>query len=194
MATRDAAHQAAADRPDDEPEMADMPPRRKSAHIWPWLLAMLMITITAGFWLQQEQWLDNRWLRSTMINLSIPMQQRDKDWLIVPESVHPEWVSRNDGGKVLLIRGKLNNLLACELMAPDVEITFYALNQPDQVLETQRLPISMRPDEHAIRQIPFIKPEADSTPIGPLSSREFVFVMEKLPDGSGDFTLTPRAH
>jgi len=29
-------------------------------------------------------------------------------------------------------------------------------------------------------------------PVGPLSSREFIFVMETLPAGSGDFTLTPR--
>jgi len=191
---RNTAPQTAADRPDNglEGALADMPPQRKKAHVWPWLLAMLMTTITAGFWIQQEQWLDNRWLRSTMINLNIPMQQRDKDWLIIPESVHPEWVTRNDGSKVLVIRGKLSNLLACDLMAPDVEITFYALNQPDQVLDVRQRPISMRPDEHAIKQVPFIRTQADSMPVGPLSSREFIFVMETLPAGSGDFTLTPR--
>ena len=140
--------------------------------------------------MQHEQWLDNRWVRSTLMNLNMPMQQRDKDWSITPESVQPEWVLRSDGSKVLLIHGKLNNLLACELLAPDVEVTFYAQHQPDQILEIQRFPVSMQPDEHAIKQVPFIKPEADTMPIGPLSSREFTLVVESVASGSGDFSLS----
>lgn len=194
ITTAESAHPIEVEQQADDFEMslAGMPPQRQSVHIWPWLLVMLIAITSAGFWMQHEQWLDNRWIRSTLMNLNMPMQQRDKDWSITPESVRPEWVVRSDGSKVLLIHGKLNNLLACELLAPDVEITFYAQNQPDKVLDIQQLPISMRPDEKVIKQIPFIKPEADTMPIGPLSSREFVFVIQSLPGDAGDFTLSAK--
>ncbi|GAV20761.1 hypothetical protein MMIC_P1734 [Mariprofundus micogutta] len=177
--------------PDSELRIA--PPQRSTVQLWPWLLVMLIATIFAGFLIQQDKWLDNRWFRSTLINLNLPVQQRDKDWLIVPESVQPEWVVRTDGSKVLLIRGKLRNLLSCELLVPEVEITLYAKHQPDQILDTLQLPITMQPDEHAIKQVPFIAPDADSMPVGPLSSRDFILLLQSLPDNVGDFTLSAKA-
>jgi len=176
-----------------QPKHEEMPPQRKTVHIWPWLLFMLLIVISSGFYMQKEQWLDNRWLRSNAINLGWPLESRDKDWLIVAESVKPEWIIRNDGSKILIIRGQLKNLLASTLLPAKLEISFYALHQPSQILTTRQLDLTMRPDEQTIKQVPFVRPAIDTMPVSPLSQREFTIVIESLPDGSGDFTLSAKA-
>ena len=178
----------------DVSEHGDMPPQRESVHIWPWFLVMLIIMIGSGFFAQKEKWLDNRWLRSTATNLGLPLEKRDKDWLVLAESIQPEWIIRADNSKALIIRGRLKNLLASDLLPPMIEITFYAASEPARILGTQQLPVTMRPDALSIKQVPFVRPAIDSMPISPLSQREFTLIIESLPDGTGDFTLLPKAN
>jgi hypothetical protein len=167
-------------------------PRRKKAHIWPWLMVMLTLIFAAGFWLQKDAWLDNRWFRSTAINLGVTMQQRDKDWRVIPDSIQAEWITRDDASKALLIRGRVKNLLTSELPAPTIEVTFFSDTHPDKKLGSQRLKITLQPGKQSILRVPYTAPELDTIPIAPEGEREFVFLIESPPENSGDFTLTAR--
>jgi len=177
---------------DLHPEHEEMGPQRNTVQIWPWLMAIVSVVIASGLFTQKEQWLDNRWLRSSAINLGVPLDKRDKDWLIVAKSIQPEWVERTDGSSILIIRGRLKNLLSSKLPPPKLEITFYAATEPNQPLGIQRLHLTMRPDEQAIKHVPFLSPAEDLMPISPLSQREFTLVIESVPDGTGDFTLSAK--
>lgn len=168
------------------------PPQRKKMRIWPWLMIMLMLIFSAGFWLQKEAWLDNRWFRSTAINLGFPMPLRDKDWLVIPDSIQAEWITRDDTSKALLIRGRVKNLLTSELPAPTIEVTFFSDSHPDQKLGSRRLTITLQPGKLSIRRVPYAAPEADTIPVTPEGERKFVFLIESLPENSGDFILTAR--
>lgn len=169
-----------------------VPPRRKKARLWTWLVVMLLLIGSGGFWQQRDMWLDNRWVRSTAINLGVPVTLRDRDWSIEPESVQAEWVSREDGSRVLVIRGRVKNLLSSELPLPLVEISFFSLARPDRSIAGKRQQITLQPARSAIRQVPYATPLPDTTPVAPLGARDFVLVIESLPEDTGDFTLTAR--
>jgi len=167
-------------------------PRRKKARIWPWLMIMLMLIFSTGYWLQKDAWLDNRWFRSTAINLGCPLQQRDKDWRVLPDSIQAEWITRDDDSRALLIRGRVKNLLTCELPAPAIEITFFSDLNPDQQLGSQRLAITLQPGEQSLLRVPYTAPKLDTIPVTPNGEREFIFLIESPPENTGDFILTAR--
>ncbi len=118
------------------------------------------------------------------------MQQRDKDWRVIPDSIQAEWITRDEASKALLIRGRVKNLLTSELPAPTIEVTFFSDTHPDKKLGTQRLKITLQPGEQSILHVPYTAPELDTIPIAPEGEREFVFLIESPPENSGDFTLT----
>lgn len=169
-------------------------PRRKKARIWPWLMIMLILIFSAGFWLQKDAWLDNRWFRSTAINLGCPLPLRDKDWRILPDSIQAKWITREDDSKALLIRGRVKNLLTSALPAPGIKITFFSDINPDQQLGSQRLPITLQPGKQSLLRVPYTAPEPDKVPVTPNGEREFVFLIESPPENTGDFILTARVH
>ncbi len=167
-------------------------PIRKKVRIWPWLMVMLTLIFSAGFWLQKDIWLDNRWFRSTAINLGLPMSLRDKDWRIIPDSVHAEWITRDDASTALMIRGRAKNLLTSEQPAPIIEVTFYSDLHPDQKLETRHLNITLQPGKQSVLRVPYTVPELDTIPVTPEGERKFTFLIESVPENTGDFTLTAR--
>ena len=176
-----------------ETEWADIaPPERKKARIWPWLMIMLILIFSAGFWLQKDAWLDNRWFRSTAINLGLPLPLRDKDWSIKPDSVQAEWITRDDATTALLIRGRVKNLLTSELPPPVIAVTFFSDAHPDQKLGSRELIITLHPGKLSLLHVPYTTPDADTVPILPQGEREFVFLIESPPENTGDFTLAAR--
>ncbi len=170
-----------------------LPPRPYGKRIWPWLVSVLLVTIITGFWLQKDNWLDNRWFRSTATNLGLPMEQRDKDWRVIPESVHAQWIIRDDQSRALLIEGRVENLLASELPAPKIEVVFFATAQPDQILLSRLHEITLPPTMTSVRHAPFSPPDRDIIPLAPLGQRGFILLLESLPENTGDFALTARA-
>ncbi|ATX82506.1 Protein of unknown function (DUF3426) [Mariprofundus ferrinatatus] len=166
-------------------------PAHNPPHLWPWLITVLLIISAAGIWFQKDAWLDNRWLRSTLINIHLPIQTREKDWLIVPESVGMDWTTRDDSSRVLVVSGAIENLLDSSVPYPAIEVTFYSNTQPDQVLEKRLLPISEIPGTETITHAPFAMPDQLKR-AAPLSRREFVLVIESVPESAGDIMLTPR--
>ncbi|HKI60891.1 MAG TPA: MJ0042-type zinc finger domain-containing protein [Mariprofundaceae bacterium] len=170
----------------------DDAPKADNKHIWPWLVGVLIVSIIAGFWLQKDEWLDNRWFRSTAINLGLPLEMRDKDWRVIPESVHAQWIIRDDRSRALLIEGRVENLLASDLPAPKIEVTFFNQDKPDEILLSKKLEITLPPAMTTVRHAPFILPDRDIIPVSALGQRGFILLLESLPANTGDFALTAR--
>ncbi len=154
---------------------------------------MLLLAIASGFWLQHDQWLDNRWFRSTLINIGLPVSLRDKDWRVIHESVHAQWIVRDDRSRALLIEGRVENLLDSELPPPKIEVTFFDATRPEQVLLSRLQEITLPPTMDAVRHAPFIVPDRDIIPVAERGQRGFILLLESLPEDAGDFALTARA-
>ncbi|MDQ6958070.1 MAG: hypothetical protein Q9M24_03035, partial [Mariprofundaceae bacterium] len=177
--------------PEDEDALP--PPPRANVRIMPWLLTIMLLIATAGFWSRHDAWLDDPWLRSVLINVGLPVKVRDKDWHIQPESIRAQWVKREDGSQVLVIEGRVKNLLQCELAPPAIRFSIFVKNDPEHMLLQRELPVSQPPLMVAIRRTPYIVPPEDHVPVTALGDRGFVLVLEGLPKNAGDFTLTPIA-
>jgi len=174
-------------------EMRYQPPERKPARLLPWLMVMFALIAATGFWLQYDAWMDNRWFRSTAINLGFNLHMRDKDWQILPGSVRPNWITRTDGSKALIINGEIQNLLSSAMLAPNIELTFFSHTAPDQILKTQLLAFTHPPSELVMLQAPFQTPNINNKPIQALGKRKFIFLLDQLPQGIGDFSLTVKS-
>jgi len=162
----------------------------REAQIWPWLFAALLLLTTTGVWTQKDDWLDNRLLRGMLHNLAIPLENREKDWLITPESVRIQWVVRDDKSRVLVVSGNIRNLLANSMPLPEIKASIFSNLQPDQIVKEVILPITETPDVKAIAHTPYLLPQqlqkADAH-----SEHLFILFMESLPEDIGDLTLSP---
>jgi hypothetical protein len=164
-------------------------PVRKEVSVWPWLFAILLLIASAGFWFKHEAWLDNVWLRSLLINSGLPVQVRDKDWRVA-QDIQAQWIKRNNGSYVLVVEGRVDNLLQCELRPPAIRFSLYSISDPGKVLLERVLPISQPPLLKAIKKAPFVTPPEDRVPVPPLGDRGFILVLEDLPKDAGEFTLS----
>jgi len=163
-------------------------PVRDSARIWPWLLLMLILLTMTGFWVQKDAWLDNRYVRSILINIGIDMPLRAKDWRIDPASIQPQWIARSDGSRRLLVQGAIRNLLNSDMPLPGIRIMFFSKAEPDKQIGNTVLEIILKPSG---QQIPALAAVRDLRPVPGLSQRRFTIVAESVPENTGDFTLMP---
>lgn len=174
-------------------EMRYQIPERQRPRLLPWFMTILALIAVSGFWFQYDAWMDNRWFRSTAINFGLQLQQRDKDWHILPDTIQPGWITRSDGSEALLIKGAIRNLLSSEMLAPDIEITFFSSHAPNQSIGSQHLAFTYPPSEQVMLQSPYQRPGIDNNPIPALGKRPFVFLIDALPQGVGDFSLQVKA-
>jgi len=175
----------------EQPGEAEQAPVRKTAHIWPWLLTILILLASAGFWVQKDAWLDNRQLRSSLINIGFAMPLRAKDWRIVPASVQPEWIRRKDGSRILRIRGDIKNLLSSDIPLPRIHIIFFSKTEPDTQIGTSMLEIVLASSGKQVNQESNQTAVRDAVPVSALGQRSFMVIAKSVPGGTGDFTLTP---
>jgi len=182
---------SATDQFSPENHQAEQAPVRKTAHIWPWFMAVALLVVGGGFWLQKDAWLDNRWFRSTLTNIGFDMPLRAKDWRIASESVHSVWITRNDDSRVLLIRGNIKNLLTSDMLLPNIEIVFFSKTEPDKQIAISSFEIDLPPSDKLVHQVPYSRPDRDNMPVRALGSRAFTILVEPVPEVTGDFTLTP---
>jgi len=165
-------------------------PSRARARIMPWLLTIGLIMTTSGLWLTHDAWLDNPWLRSVLINTGFPLKVRNKDWRIKPGTVQAQWIRRNDGSRILVIEGRVENLLQCEITPPAIHFSLFAKDAPKHLLLERELLISQPPLMSDIRHAPYVMPPEDQVPVTALGDRGFVLALEGLPENAGDFTLS----
>jgi len=169
------------------------PPARKGPSLWPWLLIILLAAATAGFWINRDAWLSDPWLRSVLINMDVPLEARATDWRVIPESVQTQWLRRDDGKQVLVIEGRVKNLLQSELPPPNLELRLFAAADTGRVISERILPITQPPLLGAIRHAPYSTPPKDTVPVSALGSRGFILVLEDAPESLGNFILQPAA-
>jgi len=177
----------------EESDITLPPPPHTKVRIMPWLFAVILLIAAAGFGFKYEAWLDDPWLRSVLINVGAPLEVRDKDWHILPESVQAQWVQRNDGSQALVIKGRVMNLLRCEIPPPAIHVSIFARNDPERLLIEREFLISQPPLSEAIHRAPYLPPPEDQVPVTAMGDRDFVLVLQHLPERSGDFTLAPVA-
>jgi len=170
---------------------SEQAPVRKTAHIWPWMLTILILLAGSGFWVQKDAWLDNRQFRSALINIGFDMPLRARDWRIDPASVQPEWITRDDGGRMLRIRGDIKNLLDSDMPLPKIKMIFFSKTEPDKQIGQTVLAITLTPSD---QQMQHMVPARDLRPVSALGNRSFTIVAESVPEKTGDFTLTPAPH
>jgi len=156
----------------------------------PWLLLVVLLVTVTGFWFNHDVWLDDPWLRSVLINTGLPLKVRDKDWRILPKSVQAQWVERDDGSQILLVKGRVQNLLQCEIIPPAIHFSVFAKEASEHLLLERKLLIPQPPLMSDIRHAPYAAPPEDHTPVSALGKRSFILVLEELPENSGDFTLS----
>lgn len=172
--------QVAHEQNTNDPEPAALqPPIPASPQIWPWLSAILALLCIVGFAVQKDAWLDHRGLRSTLLDLGIDMQQRAKDWRIAPASIRARWVEDADGNPLMQIDGRIENLLASAVAAPDISITFYAADNGRKELTRRIVKLTSVPP-----RLPILSFRGSKT-------RDFSLLIDQVPEGSGDFALTP---
>ncbi|MDX8410379.1 MAG: hypothetical protein R8K46_00705 [Mariprofundaceae bacterium] len=169
------------------------PPQRHSVRIWPWLLIVLLAVAGSGVWLNKDAWLDNAWVRGSLANLGLPIPVRDKDWSIIQESVRATWVERDDGSRVMVIEGRLANLLPRPMPLPRLRVRYFSLENPNQPIREFDLGITEPPLLDDIRRTPFKAPPPDNMTVMDLAERDFVLVIEDAPREAGDFELKPIA-
>jgi len=177
-----------------EDAKAPLPPARKNAAIWPWLIFILLVIGGSGFWYKQDIWLDHPWVRSVLINMHLPVEVRDKDWHIVPESVHGQWLTRDDQSRILMIEGRVANRLYCELLPPQIQVRFFDDSGLDKILGEITLAITEPPSIEQVKHAPFEMPGTDRVPVEAQGERGFFLVLDSLPERTADFTLTAVAN
>jgi len=167
------------------------PPQRRKAHIMPWLFSILLIIAGSGFWVNQDAWLDDPWLRSVLLNIGLDIQVRDKDWFIDPQSVEVTWLKRKQNDTVLVVNGEVHNLLQTDLPPPAIHFTLFSRDNPDTRILERDMIITRPPLMQTIRKTPYTPPPKDTTLIPALGSRGFILVLENMPQNAGNFTLSP---
>ncbi len=166
------------------------PPPHTKAHIMPWLLTIILLVTVAGIWSGHDTWMNSPWLRSVLINTGLPLEVRNRDWRIQPGSVQAQWIKRNDGSLILVIEGRVKNLLQCELIPPAIHFSIFTRNDPKHLLLERNLLISQLPLTDDIRRVPYVTPPEDRVPVTALGELSFVLVLANMPKSAGDFTLS----
>ncbi|PIP01516.1 MAG: DUF3426 domain-containing protein [Zetaproteobacteria bacterium CG12_big_fil_rev_8_21_14_0_65_54_13] len=168
-----------------------MAPQRRDAHLGRWFIVILLLLAGGGFLLQKDAWLDNRWFRSSLMQVGFDLPVRAKDWQIEPESIHPRWITRDDGRRILLVRGTIRNLLASDMPVPQLLVRFFSAQQPDQPLDSTITRAILMPHEDDLRTATFLNPARDLSPVLSRSSHPFTILLQDVPENTADFTLLP---
>ncbi|MDX8398066.1 MAG: hypothetical protein R8K49_07085 [Mariprofundaceae bacterium] len=164
-------------------------PARKQAHIWPWLIFILISISGFGLWQHQQQWQAQPWLRSIMLQVQIPIQQHASDWKLMQDQSHSQWITRQDNSQILFIDSAIKNLLSAKQAPPTLQLRFYAApNSP--AIQSRIIAITEPPSLPNIRHAPFIAPATDLTPVMEHQSRTFSLVIENIPKHARNFTLS----
>ncbi|MDX8404669.1 MAG: DUF3426 domain-containing protein [Mariprofundus sp.] len=170
---------------------APLPMQRRQSHLQRWFMLMLIIVAAGGFIMQRDAWLNNSWFRSQLIHIGFDMPTRSSDWQIEPESIKPRWITRDDGSRVLLLQGMIENRLSVARPLPWLLVTFYAREQPDQPLGSSSAHVILMPEETDIRRQGFLNPVWEMSEAPAQSRRAFVILLQHLPEKTDNFTLMP---
>jgi len=163
-------------------------PKRKKTRMWPWLTAVLLIIAGLGLQYNQALWLHQSWVRNILVQLHYPLHTQASDWLILREQSHRQWMKRQDGSRVLVITGRIQNQLDAPQLPPSLLVQFYETSHTSPT-QSQVFPITHPPSLPQIRHAPYVLPPVDKTPIPAHGQREFTLVFEHVPEQSREISI-----
>jgi len=162
--------------------------KRKKTRMWPWLTAVLLIIAGLGVQHNRDIWLQQTWVRDILIQLHYPLQTQAGDWLLLRNQSHRQWMTRQDGSKVLILTGRIQNQLDGAQLLPRLRVQFYDV-QGAPPTRTRTLAITMPPSLPQIRHAPYVPPSIDRTPIPAHGYRDFTLIFEHVPEQSRDISI-----
>jgi len=162
--------------------------QRKKTSLLPWLTLVLLIIAVAGVQTHQNTWLQQPWLRHILASLHYPLHPQTSDWNIIQHDALRQWVTRQDGSKVLVLSGYIRNTLPTPQPLPKLEVRFFDIPNapPIQRIITN---ITLPPDIPRIHHAPYIPPEDDRTPVAAHAKRAFTLVLEHVPEHSREVSI-----
>jgi len=163
-------------------------PQRKQVRLWPWLTVVLLIIAGFGVQYNQTTWIQHPWVRNILAQFHYPLHTQSSDWLILRNQSHRQWMIRQDGSKILILTGHIQNRLNAPQRPPQLIIHFYEAPNT-RPLQSITMPITMQPNLPQIRHAPYISPKIDHTPIPAHAKREFTLVFEHVPEQSREFSI-----
>jgi hypothetical protein len=162
---------------------------RRTAFRPGWKALIAAFIIFSGLWLTVDTWMEKPWTRSFLLNSGFKSRVLHKDWQILPDYVQAQWVVRRDQSLVLVIKGKVENLLQSTLPPPAIKVSMYADEVPDKALKEFTWFMTLQPMGDAIQRSPYIPPPENTLPVLPGGAREFTMVLEDVPAGATRFSL-----
>ncbi|PIQ33846.1 MAG: hypothetical protein COW62_04205 [Zetaproteobacteria bacterium CG17_big_fil_post_rev_8_21_14_2_50_50_13] len=183
-----------------EPELPEILPLRKKARIWPWAIFVLLLIGAVGIWNNQSLWRQHAWVRAAEIEAqqlwhqwtgsTMRDVQTDGLWEIKHASMHIEWIERLDGSKVLVISGTLKNMLPIRMPPPTLRVGYTDESGANPLPVDLTLAMTEPPAMLTIQRTPFISPPVDTTPIRAQGQRDFLLVLEAVPEHAAHLVVT----
>ena len=163
-------------------------PQRKKSSLLPWLTMVLLIIAAAGFQAYQNTWLQQPWLRHILASLHYPLNAQASDWHITQHDGLRQWITRQDGSKVLVLSGYIRNTLPIPRPLPKLEVRFFDVSSAASI-QRMTVNITQTPDIPRIHHAPYIPPENDRTPVAAHAKRAFTLVLEHVPEHSREVSI-----
>ncbi|HID37131.1 MAG TPA: hypothetical protein EYP39_07150 [Ghiorsea sp.] len=159
-------------------DLAQSGMQKKKQHAWLWMSLILLILTTAGIANHWHLWSHHGVFRGYFLQVQQGSPVLDSDWQVTPDSVHSQWLKRDDGSLALVVEGEVRNLLSIPLPPPEVKVTFITqTGQNDEIIQPITEPASLA----VLKASPFVSPAVDKTSVFPLGSRGFILVLEDVP-------------
>jgi len=164
-------------------------PKRGKPRIWPWLMLVLLSISVLGIWKNQQQWLSQPWVRSVMMNMALPIKPSVDDWELVKKSLKSQWVDRQDGSRVLLVRGDIQNRLLSDQTPPRISVSFFDISHK-HLIQTRSISIYEPPSLAEIQHAPYLPPAVDTVPVVGGGKRAFTLVLENVPEEYQEISMS----
>ncbi len=175
--------------PNTPSEAAKQPTlQRKKSSILPWLTIVLLTIAAAGLYYYQSTWLQQPWLRQILASVHYPLTPQASDWHIVQHDALRQWVTRQDGSKVLVLSGYIRNTLPAPQLPPKLQVRFFDIPGAAPI-QRMTLSITRPPDAPRIHHAPYTPPKNDRTPIAAHGKRAFTLVIEHVPEHSREVSI-----
>ncbi len=160
--------------------------RNQHSHVWFFMIIVLMTISAAGVFLHWNHWQYNSLVRGYQLESNLSAAVTDRDWHILPESVHLQWLTRDDQSLALLVEGQVESLVMAPLPTPEIKVTF--VTQTGKNIDL--IQAVTEPAELAtLRAVPFASPPVDKTPVSAMGKRGFLLLIEDAPSSTQHILL-----
>ncbi|MDX8387766.1 MAG: hypothetical protein R8M46_04420 [Ghiorsea sp.] len=158
---------------------AGMKGRRE--YLLAWMIIILVLLSATGIAMRWQHWQFSGVVRAFNIETEPATLILDRDWRVLPETIHTQWLTRDDQSLALVVDGQVENLVSIALPTPEIRITF--VTQTGQNI-VRTLPITEPTDIKSLQAVPFTSPPVDNTPIPSLGKRGFLLLIEDAPQST----------